>query len=374
MTDRIIIAGKMSDCPSYLGITINDRLQLEELIKYDLLVLCPPQFNVTFKLPNWGQRSTKTFDVHLRDCEQTHVVFLTRLLLDSTTEQRLSPTTEMPVEVGDDRELPTLFAAAAGVTFTLILLIFTLFIRLRSPCGSGTRSPAAGNSPRRSRGRRYRVCTYVTVRVVYTVTASFATVLLTLGVLVRPEVDLLSSVKGRLLSAASREDAWADGVDRAAGDEALRQARVARARHRACARYVDQLYAVVVERVARVRSDGRHCVAGGDSGAMGNLRSAVRQYAATTRSAVDVYRHRLSTTVDVLRSVQTRYLAELYDNDWLSFAATVFNGSVSRRRLPPPDNVTDTSSSSRREVDFAAFVGIDVVRETSTWLDQFWHR
>jgi len=47
----------MNDCPSYLGITINDRRQGEELINYDFIVFCPPRFNVTFWLPNWGQRS-----------------------------------------------------------------------------------------------------------------------------------------------------------------------------------------------------------------------------------------------------------------------------------------------------------------------------
>lgn len=151
--------GVMSECPSYLGITINDRLQSEQLIDYDLVVFCPPRFSVTFWLPNWGQRSARTFDVQLRDSQRTHVVFLTRLMLER--RQSDAPTTSTPRGDGDggDRELPALLAAGAGVTLTLILLVLTLFVRLCSPCAS--RRPAS-TVQKRARGRRCRVCAYAT--------------------------------------------------------------------------------------------------------------------------------------------------------------------------------------------------------------------
>jgi len=153
--------GVMSECPSYLGITINDRLQSEQLIDYDLVVFCPPRFGVTFWLPNWGQRSARTFDVQLRDSQRTHVVFLTRLMLERRRSD--APTTSTPRGDGDgdggDRELPALLAAGAGVTLTLILLVLTLFVRLCSPCAS--RRPAS-TVQKRARGRRCRVCAYAT--------------------------------------------------------------------------------------------------------------------------------------------------------------------------------------------------------------------
>jgi len=40
----------MSGCPAYLGVVINNRLELDELFRYDLLVLCPADFNLTFKV------------------------------------------------------------------------------------------------------------------------------------------------------------------------------------------------------------------------------------------------------------------------------------------------------------------------------------
>lgn len=40
----------MSGCPAYLGVVINNRLELDELFRYDTLILCPPEFNLTFKV------------------------------------------------------------------------------------------------------------------------------------------------------------------------------------------------------------------------------------------------------------------------------------------------------------------------------------
>ena len=360
----------MSDCPSYLGITINDRLQAEELIKYDLVVFCPPQFDVTFRLPNFGQRSTKTFDVHLRDSQRTHVVFLTHLLLDAAAEQS-TLTTNTHVDDHVDRELPTVFAAVAGVTLTVDLVI----IAVCNVCMTGMPSAAFVSGARRKHGRPCRVCAYVTVRVVYSIAVSFATVVLTLSILVHSDVQLLSTVRGRLSAVSS--DASIDCIDRVAGDEALRLDRDASARHYACTDYVNQLYAVALQRVARVRSNSSQCIGGSSSGALERLEIAIKQYDTVTHSAIDDYNHRVSATMSMLTSVQTRHLAKLYNSDWSDFAVKLFNSSnrdnigVGHLQSLPNDIA---AALSRPEVDFASFFGVRIVSETKTWLHQFWHR
>ena len=64
----------MTDCPAYLGVTINVRENMEELIRQDLLILCPASFNVTFLAPNVGGMPSKTFDVNFRDAKKTYQV------------------------------------------------------------------------------------------------------------------------------------------------------------------------------------------------------------------------------------------------------------------------------------------------------------
>ena len=72
----IYAAGRLSACPGYVGLTLNSREDSELLLRHDLLVQCPAQFNVSIQLANWQQRTDKTFDLQLTDARQTHRVFL----------------------------------------------------------------------------------------------------------------------------------------------------------------------------------------------------------------------------------------------------------------------------------------------------------
>lgn len=76
----------MSGCPGYLGVTINSRLDLEELFRYELLILCPAEFNTTFKIPNWGQHPDKTFDIQLQDATRSYTLYLTQLIFDQVLQ------------------------------------------------------------------------------------------------------------------------------------------------------------------------------------------------------------------------------------------------------------------------------------------------
>jgi len=148
-------------------------------------------------------------------------------------------------------ELAALAAAVvAGVALTLLVpLVVTMCARRRSwssscvstavatspstPSAGVTRSHAARPCPRVYARTCCvyahpcpRVCAYVTVRVVYSVAVSFAAVLLTLSVVVQPEVERMSGAESRLTGAAvSGESWWLDVVDRSADNEALRQVR-----------------------------------------------------------------------------------------------------------------------------------------------------
>ena len=80
------VVGRLSGCPGYVGLTVNSRQDSEQLLRYDLLVLCPPLFNATLKLPNWHQQTDKTFDLEISDSQRTHLVFLTHLTFDPLTQ------------------------------------------------------------------------------------------------------------------------------------------------------------------------------------------------------------------------------------------------------------------------------------------------
>lgn len=80
-------AGHMTGCPSYVAVTVIDNVNLEELFRYDALVLCPPFFTITLTAPlqvppssrdqHGGHNAIHTFEVRLSDPARTHSVFLT---------------------------------------------------------------------------------------------------------------------------------------------------------------------------------------------------------------------------------------------------------------------------------------------------------
>lgn len=74
----------MSDCPAYVAVTVTDVVLSDELFRYDLLVLCPSIFNVSFRFPSMSMRSTQdlvtsSFDVHISDAATSHHVYLTHV-------------------------------------------------------------------------------------------------------------------------------------------------------------------------------------------------------------------------------------------------------------------------------------------------------
>ena len=83
----------MSDCPSYLGVSVMDRLEDEELFRYDFLIFCPSSFNATVKIPNKGLRHLRSFEVRLADARKTTNVFLTHMIREVVPFERHLKTT-----------------------------------------------------------------------------------------------------------------------------------------------------------------------------------------------------------------------------------------------------------------------------------------
>lgn len=90
-----LAAGHVTDCPGYSSIVVNDRLESEELGRFDVLVTCPPSssaanatssssapnrrtFNVTLTLPPFAAFAReRVLEVVLDDAATRRRVFLT---------------------------------------------------------------------------------------------------------------------------------------------------------------------------------------------------------------------------------------------------------------------------------------------------------
>lgn len=118
------VPGSLSSCPGYLCVTINDRQEAEELFRYDMIVKCPSTFELTFKVPNWGLRQDRTFDVVLNDAKKDYRVFLTKsALMNGPTYDTLE---RKPLVGTQANSFPFLILSVliCGVIAILCLVVF----------------------------------------------------------------------------------------------------------------------------------------------------------------------------------------------------------------------------------------------------------
>ena len=77
----------LKSCPGLITTNILDVLESEEVAMYDMLITCPPSFNVSFIIPYPRFRNaTKTFKLIISDMSKSYQVFLTYLIDEEPTE------------------------------------------------------------------------------------------------------------------------------------------------------------------------------------------------------------------------------------------------------------------------------------------------
>ena len=116
----------MTTCPAYLGVTINDLMEFEEVGKLDILVSCPPSFSLFVLLPNWSHRSEKTFEVIIDDAHREYRVHLssTRIEFKSQSER---PNLESPIASSISIESQESIQVASSVMY-LIIVIWIVYV------------------------------------------------------------------------------------------------------------------------------------------------------------------------------------------------------------------------------------------------------
>lgn len=413
----------MSNCPAYLGVSVEDLLTTEEIFLYDYLILCPINFTLTFRLASAVDRTDVAFRVKFTDPQKSYDVTLSQITIaddgdDVTTLELTSPAdvTTTSTVVG---------AAFVHVTMALFVVLVLGFAvafacvenqrrsaeKERQPFTVGrsglkpvhvvlASSPpraefavvanraksaavAGSSSRRRRRGQRIYVGVFLVLWSVYCVTFT-ATILFNLVAFVlRPEwrrlaqlADDLESERGNLsanLSAAV--DGFLEGRTRA-------KERLVGDMRRACSNHVGALYRSVATDMVAGLFDSRTSASRrrGDGGAGP---SVSRLLGSRLQSRLDYYRDavgnfsrdlRVKVTADVRRSMRgyRKYIEGVFWNGWMTFAQRIFNDSAGFRRRILPGNFESLFSGS--EVEFGMFLEIEEIETVQLWSTEFWER
>lgn len=279
----------MTDCPAFLSITINDRLESEELFKNDLLISsCPPFFNLTFTVPTQGLlHLDKVFDIVLFDSKQEYRVFLT--YLQQVNEKRVFRGSRSRVKVkpgsgktGSDEDdgggitkglVFFAFVVSSSLAVVLFGVLGSLVVHLSSVLcvkreqpknqfsnNSGVKNKASGAGGGGGGGfrsmtslRRSVFIIYVIVRVVMTLLFTFTAFFALLALLLKRPME---RIKIGANSATAPVDLGAD-LARAVEPQALEALEkltgTAGGVRIACGRYVDEMAGEVLRRVEKER-------------------------------------------------------------------------------------------------------------------------
>jgi len=383
-------AGWMTDCLGYLGVTINDRMELEELFHYDVLVTCPPQFNLTFSLPNWSSRPDRTFDVILDDAHTSYRVFLTTVTFSDG---------HVPVCDADTRyddviksgigargwSVSALVSAVAVVSVVAVGAFGYAVLEMAKQAGR-CRSPAAadeqevaltesclrhpGEAERRRR-RRTIVVVRALLRIVFALSFTFT---VCLSALYLSQLRRLDDARGLSTTKTGFDAAVAVARDALAAHLSSRAwSDVARVREMqtACDGYVGELAASVAAGVAAAEAP----VDRTGSPALRLHRRGTRLVSESLDRLVVEIRRRVNVRLRPIAARFRRVVKQSVASPWFSYARSLFNKSSDRPSWmahSPLNSSDDVSFLLPREISaFAEFLSIHDVEEVELWHRRF---
>lgn len=246
----------MSGCPAYLGITISDRSELEQLFRYDILIVCPAEFNLTFKVPNWGQQSHKTYDVSFQDPSKTYSVFATffsndrHLSVDSCSEDRSAVVSRQ-----SSSGVVFLVAGATVTYFLMVAFLIQLCLHRKSSrlarqstgrlLLGASEQPLTAKKLHRFASRRICLTTmYVVTRVVCCVLTSVTALCLGVLFLTKHDLAVISEIERLHVERMTLVSNVTFKIEQEIRMEVARNQRLIEERQMSCSSYIGMLLSV----------------------------------------------------------------------------------------------------------------------------------
>ena len=389
-----ILTGKMSGCPAYLGVTINNRLDLEELFRYDFLILCPSEFNATFSVPNWGQEPDKTFDIHLQDSRKSYDIYLTHLLFE---QQRIERAPEPLVLPQAPVTSTTLFAIVSGITTVVLMILFIMFVYVEAtkaklvydshekiqnvylaPACTEDEPAHHGcfSSSHLSQTQIVFIGIYVFLRLAYSFVFTFTVFFAVLNIYIRDDFDQLGQLGDFQQLKVNHTHVVSQGVDKYSESELMRQAQSVTRMQGACSHYISDLFGSMSLQMDNVTANQHSLDMYGDQSSISFLmhhraEEIFKMYSAGITNFTAGYESHMESSIDPFLQRYLRYLKTIYENEWFSFPLKIFNESdfLGARTLLQKDKLL-----TGPVVDFGTFLEVEEVEEAQFWPIQFWER
>jgi len=375
----------MSDCPGYLSIIINDRSAAEQLFHYDVMMPCPPRFNLTFTAPrtanprpSQGHRQAtqvQSFEVVLDDAKHVHRLFLTYFWYLGTAEDDGNAERGAAAEAYSSKVVQGHSTDATKVvTACVMMVVICLSVRLlcdvtvlrrekpsvtsdyddvAQPCSAGSVSTV----DRTRRRHLVFVAIYVGFNVVYCLLITFTAISAALLFHFRSEIDHVTTGGESFGELTRRTISDVEELSVRSLEVELRLAeKRGRAMPLACTRYIDDMTDFVRQSVVNVTRSYQRRNSTSVSGFMSvAINSTVSDVQSLVRKYVDEADKNLERRADPVRLVHSKYRLQVANSAWLLYARSLFNRSIALSLL------TSSSSSSSSSAAASASAGEDEV-------------
>ena len=387
----VAVAGRTSGCPAYLGLTIDDHSDMREIMKYDMLVSCPPRFSFTISIPTAGDvSSVQTFRVQISDARTNYSIFLTHLRVSEEDNAIIATDSRDVINVGGVRPASVPMYFIAVVTFVAIFVAAGVTILVCFECtrtkwsgvmSSNTKSAEKVDcgccySRRMSRCQYVVIVTLVVYKIIYAFVFTFTAFSAVLLLCLRGDVAILSRFGDVVANFTALSLNASLGIEAFTDHELQRQESAVETMHAASEHYLDGLMIVMATQLEQATSRDRWH-------AMFDSKSSVRNVV-TSQSThlLDLYSQEIAnfsgkyfyhldrTMKPAFRKYQDA-LRSVYSDDWLTFPQGLFNGSETQTEEWVTEEEAIAASVEER---FAKFLTVTQAEDVLLWKKNFKNR
>lgn len=388
----------MIGCPGYLGVTVNDRIEEEELFRYDVLVPCSTGFNLSFVFSIPGTKATdKFFDVVLDDAQNKYCIFLMYYSNHNLTQVTASVVDRKNHDIWLYFVFVMFFVVIFLIITGFVTHIFLRILRSHQTVSSATyasreRSLSSDKSRNRSRqglrkksffltgsesNKTCNLClvVYCLLKVAYSIFLTFLMALmLTMTCLRLPiqRISELNEISVRYRNASSEMYQTSHIHLRTTLKQQTEQIQ---SRSNACNSYMQSMFEVFFQKI--------HNSTLTDIGS--SIRDMIRDdfkrildgYHGKLVKHWDLHRRSIQKTLEPHLKHYKNFVKRFYSNNWLLFPRSLFNVSQSQENdnhLFRSDFEENDAPASKEQFTFENFFIDDDVERVIKWQAEFLQR
>ena len=394
----VYFSGSMTTCPGYLCITVNDKLDLEEIARYDLLISCPPEFNITFFVPITGDNLEKTFDITLDDATNEHQVYLTNMIFEldykmSLTINHSFANLEYTGVDGACTNLFLLFLLIGILLCTYLCIMANLSWKtsrkhvtkhhrlIHKPWNDAT-SRSFGCTQRlrhMSKCERVLVAFCILFQLLQCILVTFTTASLGFFFFLQYHIRVSSGISQLYTNLLVAADEMIQSVEGYASSELERQFSLMEIMETACDHYFEDLTHSVISNIENYTHPENFAElylteSSVSSAVLAIYNKSIVQLRKQVHSFIKDYRQNtdLQLRADLMNYVQLVH--KIVNSPWLMYAHSIFNQTKSVSMLHRPSEDFNTLYFSNHEVAFASFLNLQSVELVNLWQSHLWDR